>query len=94
MSSCRQYSQRLLLAKIVDYTFELFTQHYPLSLGARSVLPMGVAPKAIAEFFWVYAQKYIVLHLCYSCVDSSSVHQLLPMVLALESTRMGCIEIF
>jgi hypothetical protein len=31
----------------------IFLQIYPLSSDARPVLPMGVAPEAIAEFFWV-----------------------------------------
>jgi hypothetical protein len=31
----------------------IFLQIYPLSSGARPVLPMGVAPEAIAEFFRV-----------------------------------------
>jgi hypothetical protein len=33
--------------------FYIFLQIYPLSSGARPVLPMGVAPEAIAEIFWV-----------------------------------------
>jgi hypothetical protein len=31
----------------------IFLQIYPLSWGARPVLPMGVAPEAIAEIFRV-----------------------------------------
>jgi hypothetical protein len=39
--------------KVVDYAFYIFLQVGPLSSGARLVLPMGVAPEAIADFFWV-----------------------------------------
>jgi hypothetical protein len=33
--------------------FFIFLQIYPLSSGARPMLPMGVAPEAIAEIFRV-----------------------------------------
>jgi hypothetical protein len=39
--------------KVVDYAFYIFFQVDPLSSGARPVLPMGVAPEAIAEIFRV-----------------------------------------
>jgi hypothetical protein len=35
--------------KVVDCAFFTFLQIYPLSLGARPVLPMGVPPEAIAK---------------------------------------------
>jgi hypothetical protein len=38
--------------KVVDFAFD-FSQSYPLSSGARPVLPMRVAPEAIAENFRV-----------------------------------------
>jgi hypothetical protein len=34
--------------KVVDYAFD-FSSCYPLSSGAQPVLPMGVAPEAIAK---------------------------------------------
>jgi hypothetical protein len=49
MSFCRQCNRRLLSTKVVDYTFKLFAPCYSLSSGARPVLPMGVAPEAIAQ---------------------------------------------
>jgi hypothetical protein len=39
--------------KVVDCAFYIFLQVGPLSSGARPVLPMGVAPKAIAKKFQV-----------------------------------------
>jgi hypothetical protein len=39
--------------KVVDYAFYIFLQVDLLSSVARPVLPMGVAPEAIAEIFRV-----------------------------------------
>jgi hypothetical protein len=39
--------------KVADYAFYIFLQVDPLSSGTRPVLPMGVAPEAIAEIFRV-----------------------------------------
>jgi hypothetical protein len=39
--------------KVVDCTFYIFLLVGPLPLGARLVLPMGVAPEAIAKKFRV-----------------------------------------
>jgi hypothetical protein len=41
------------LRKVVDYTFYIFILVGPLPSGARPVLPMGVAPEAIAKKIWV-----------------------------------------
>jgi hypothetical protein len=38
--------------KVVDDTFIFFSM-LSITIGCTTVLPMGVAPKAIAEFFWV-----------------------------------------
>jgi hypothetical protein len=43
----------LLLMKGSRLRLFIFLQIYPLPSGARPVLSMGVAPEAIAEFFWV-----------------------------------------
>jgi hypothetical protein len=43
----------LLSTKGSQLRLFIFLQIYPLSSGARPVLPMGVAPEAIAEIFWV-----------------------------------------
>jgi hypothetical protein len=37
--------------KVVDLCLISFLQLYALTSGARPVLPMGVAPEAIADFF-------------------------------------------
>jgi hypothetical protein len=51
----------------------IFPQCYPLSSGARPVLPMGVAPEAIAEFFSGIDSKYtyclLIFRLRYSWYD-------------------------
>jgi hypothetical protein len=43
--------------------FLIFTQCYPLSSGARPVLPMGVAPEAIAEIFSGIGSNTLSSHL-------------------------------
>jgi hypothetical protein len=42
-----------LSTKLVNDTFDPLPRRCPLSSGARPVLPMGVAPKAIAKKFRV-----------------------------------------
>jgi hypothetical protein len=76
--------------------FLIITQCYPLSSGARPVLPMGVAPEAIAKKIR-YRLKYIVF-------PSSSygilvlirqvTRQALAMVVAPEAIRRGCVATF
>jgi hypothetical protein len=44
--------------KVVDYIFDPFPLTLLLSSGARPVLPMGVAPEAIAEFFLGIGSNY------------------------------------
>jgi hypothetical protein len=38
--------------KVVDYAF-IFSSMLSIIIGCTTVLPMGVAPEAIAESFWV-----------------------------------------
>jgi hypothetical protein len=76
--------------------FLIINQRSSLSSGAQPVLPMGVAPEAIVEFFSGICLNILSSHLpscSILCANSSGAHQALPMVVAPEAIR-GCLQPF
>jgi hypothetical protein len=65
---CRLWNQRLLSTKGSRLRLLIFFQCYSSSSGARRVLPMGVAPEAVAEFFLgIGSRIYILSPYLFSC---------------------------